>query len=105
MSTTLAIRPPATGTCTSTSARVAYDATSGTVYLLTACCAASGKGGQSPTGVVCRACYQPVPGVHGDCATLDEATAWVTRVMTTLACPCPQECAEHIVWDLTGRDR
>lgn len=31
------------------------------VYPLTACCQASGKGSESPTGVVCRACYNVVP--------------------------------------------
>ena len=29
-------------------------------YLLTQCCSSSGKGSDSPTGVVCRSCYEPV---------------------------------------------
>lgn len=29
-------------------------------YLLTDCCGASGTGGDSPTGVLCRGCYEPV---------------------------------------------
>jgi hypothetical protein len=37
------------------------------VYPLTPCCHASGKGGESPSGVVCRKCHQPVAGVYGDC--------------------------------------
>jgi hypothetical protein len=35
-------------------------------YPLTRCCHASGKGSEnSPTGIVCRACYAPVPAAFG----------------------------------------
>ncbi|GAB3162049.1 hypothetical protein GCM10027258_80280 [Amycolatopsis stemonae] len=39
----------------------------GSEYLipLTPCCHASGKGSESPTGVVCRGCYRPVDGKYG----------------------------------------
>lgn len=39
----------------------------GTEYLipLTRCCHASGKGSESPTGVVCRRCYRPVDVKYG----------------------------------------
>lgn len=38
-----------------------------TYYLLTPCCEASGKGSaDSPTGVVCRACYETVDAKFGD---------------------------------------
>ena len=38
----------------------------GLLYLLTPCCQASAKGSaNSPTGVVCRACYMPIPAWMG----------------------------------------
>jgi len=41
-------------------------AADGLLYLLTPCCGASAKGsGGSPTGVVCRACYLPIPAWMG----------------------------------------
>lgn len=39
----------------------------GILYPLTDCCQASGKGGMGHTGVVCRACYQPVSSTYGLC--------------------------------------
>jgi hypothetical protein len=38
-------------------------ASEGMVYLLTPCCVASGKGGES--GVICRACHRPVDDRYG----------------------------------------
>ena len=50
------------------------------LYPLTECCEASGKGAESPTGVVCRACYEPVAAAFGSCAFLSEGTAdWLVR--------------------------
>lgn len=52
-------------------AQVVADLETGVVYQLTACCGASAKG--SGTGVVCRACYRPVPSTLGMGWTLAEA--------------------------------
>lgn len=46
--------------------KLAYDPSLNTVYALTPCCGASGKGHE--VGVVCRKCYQTVDLVFGDCA-------------------------------------
>lgn len=45
----------------------------GIVYVLTTCCKASGKG--SERGVVCRACYQQVPDLHGWAALATDTEA------------------------------
>lgn len=50
---------------------VVADLEVGIVYPLTACCGASAKG--SGSGVVCRACYRPVPATLGAGWTLAEA--------------------------------
>lgn len=42
----------------------------GIIYPLTPCCRASGKGGE--WGVMCRACYAPLPIMFGDCATVED---------------------------------
>lgn len=55
----------------------------GTEYLmpLTPCCHASGKGAESRTGVVCRACYREVDGKYGGPSTV--------AVRVTGAAPAP----------------
>lgn len=83
---------------------VAYDSEVGIAYLLTDCCNASGKGGEH--GVICRACYQPVDAVYGDCArfTFPSLTNDWGRLIGWLnerGCPCATECAEHTVHLLT----
>lgn len=49
----------------------------GAEYLipLTSCCHASGKGAESSTGVVCRACYRGVDPKYGGPSTLAVARA------------------------------
>ena len=47
-------------------------APSGMVMPLTECCRASGKGSDSATGVVCRACYVEVDTYYGNGWLLDE---------------------------------
>lgn len=82
-------------TCPST--RLGVAVSDGDVYLLTPCCGASGKGGESPTGVVCRRCYEPVSGVFGTSAAVaDEAAVYalVERAMTSHGCKVPAECAD-----------
>lgn len=47
-------------------------------YPLTACCGASGKGGEA--GVICRSCYRDVDPMFGDCAPLYSVPgAWPTE--------------------------
>lgn len=80
-------------TQTTTRCRVVVANSDGMIYPLTACCSASGKGSaDSPTGVVCRSCYQPVSAVYGDCGW-----AAVRDAVAERGCPCPQECADHTV--------
>lgn len=51
----------------------------GIVFYLTECCKASGKGSSnSPTGVCCRACYQPVPEVLAGAWLVSDGGAWKT---------------------------
>lgn len=45
------------------------------LYPLTECCGASGKGAESPTGVVCRKCYKPVDAIFGDGVLLSDSAA------------------------------
>lgn len=45
----------------------------GIIYVLTTCCEASGKGGER--AVICRACHQPVPEVHGWAALQSDPNA------------------------------
>lgn len=40
-------------------------------YPLTECCGATGKGSESPTGVVCRKCYATVDAIYGDIRDYD----------------------------------
>jgi len=44
-----------------------FDNGNGLIYPLTPCCGASGKGGESSTGVICRNCYEEVDGLYGGC--------------------------------------
>ena len=50
----------------------------GMLYLLTACCKASAKG--SGDGVVCRACYRPIPDWMGWATLTDNAEEAVESV-------------------------
>jgi hypothetical protein len=49
----------------------------GYLYPLTPCCHASGKGSESPTGVVCRKCYATVDSKFGGPTYPDEIVAEV----------------------------
>lgn len=93
-----------TQTTTTCGLTVAYDAEVGLAYPLTPCCKASGKGGEH--GVICRACYQPVDGLYGDCALLNfpgRPSDWerITGWITDAGCPCATNCAAHTVYQLT----
>lgn len=74
---------------TSTRCGVTAAMADGIVYALTPCCGASAKG--SAHGVVCRACYAPIPSVYG---------ADLLGVLEHVGCPCPSECEAHTVWSL-----
>ncbi len=68
-----------------------------TLVALTPCCKASGKGGDSPTGVVCRACYRPVSAKYG-------TSGWESLLQAArdAKCPCPSECADwlhSVLWE------
>ena len=58
----------------------------GVVYALTPCCGASAKG--SAHGVVCRACYAPIPSVYG---------ADLLGVLEHAGCPRPRECEMYTI--------
>jgi hypothetical protein len=45
-------------------------------YPLTPCCRASGKGSESPTGIVCRKCYATVDYKFGTNTLPDEIVVW-----------------------------
>jgi len=79
---------------TNCGARFASDTEIGLAYTLTACCHASGKGGDSPSGVVCRNCYAPVPSYHG------VPLNWWIAVEHVAAqrCPIPEDCATDTLW-------
>ena len=46
-------------------AGIALVVSDGLVYPLSECCGASAKGSSSPTGVVCRKCYNTLPEIMG----------------------------------------
>lgn len=51
--------------------------TDGIVHRLTPCCQASAKGSaNSPTGVCCRACYQPIAQEMGDAWEVGDSQRW-----------------------------
>lgn len=66
----------------------------GVAYPLTACCQASGKGGA--TGVICRACYQPVPSVMG---------GDLYGAILAAGCPCPDACLAHTIYQLESQQK
>jgi hypothetical protein len=44
-----------------------------TLYPLTTCCAASGKGSETETGVCCRSCYRTVDSAYGGFWHVDDS--------------------------------
>jgi hypothetical protein len=56
-----------------------YDNSKVSFYPLTPCCAASGKGSESETGVVCRKCYRTVDAGFGGFWYADESEMMVGK--------------------------
>ena len=63
----------------------------GIIYPLSKCCKASAKG--SGNGIVCRACYRPLPDRFGMAAD-----NWVdlSDLLQAFSCPCPDDCAQTV---------
>ncbi|UJE15723.1 hypothetical protein SEA_LIGMA_69 [Gordonia phage Ligma] len=90
---------PAGVALTSCGVRVGHNDVLG-AYPLTPCCGATGKGSMdSPTGVVCRACYTPVGFAYGDCG-------WgaVEMAVAEAGCPCSSECADYTLAQFDRED-
>lgn len=61
----------------------------GSIYPLTACCHAVGKGWTDDGGgVVCKGCFEWVSDLYGDCWKVDEERGWNTyrELLTDTGC-------------------
>lgn len=99
---TVTATPAAVTVTTCSAAKVSVAVWRDIAYLLTPCCGATGKGSDSPTGVVCRSCYATVPGVYGSCEPAADSGAVAAMIHTAVQgrCPCPSGCAEHMAWQV-----
>lgn len=74
------------------------DDSTGMIFPLTECCAASAKGSSATHGgpaVVCRRCYQEVDDAYGLSVIIDFELA---DLLNDFGCPCPQQCADETMW-------
>lgn len=69
----------------------------------TECCGASAKG--SGDEIVCRACFEPVPGVYGAAMAVtgtDSPSNSLPLVMAHAGCPIPDDCAAEAIYRVTA---
>lgn len=77
--------------------------TDGIVHYLTRCCGASAKGStNSPTLVVCRACYQPIDPALGAAWNVADTEAW-QRYQARLVPHIGDGAAAHLTDTLRAR--